>query len=201
MELKEYLLKKDYFNASLLLEDYEIQFPPPTTTLEPFHPFIQLSCYLLLKDYCSARFLIKRTLHSTQEFQLLSLVAKDIVEYQFTTVYTRLNNLHQHFSNTHPLLSSIVSDLIQFQRESLFFLSSQCFDSISQSKAAVLLGIPLEQIQDYVRERGWDIDASAGWLLPKKPVSKKDHGNFINGDLDWLDKMTKNVLFLEHIRD
>lgn len=155
--LLNHLENKEYLKIKQILEDLELESHSNLSEFDPYYSCFLAGIYCILNHVSSCRFLIKRTRSNDADFNQWSKISSCLASYQFKKIHKLLEFEWNHDIN-HDLSLHFSKHLLNVEFQRL----SAVYSSIEPTKASNILGIPLENIGNYVRENSWDIDAAAG---------------------------------------
>lgn len=149
---------RDYNLLMRECEQKELETLMHGQTVDPLLYSLLLIVYLYNRDFASARLVCLRNKVSDQDFSVLASVAKHLSKFEYSQAHTLLQSTEW----TRAQLKELVQDLQERLRRDMMELLSRAYESISPQKASELLGISMDSVAGYVRERRWDIDAASG---------------------------------------
>jgi hypothetical protein len=167
--MEELIQNKKYSDLICVCETLEIEGQAFGRPLDIQSLAVLMGSYCYMGHLSSARFVGKRHLQSVsttnplfKDFEAWVNITKALQAYDYKTV-------HSLFSKTTwstPLLKQLGLHVQAQIQERTLDLLSQVYESIGQQQAAEFLGLDVQHVGSYVRERGWDIDVASGNVFP-----------------------------------
>lgn len=134
--------------------------------------------YPIFSPRMKAKFLWKRipkTVRSERsELSSLWGLIQLLIQQKYSQLFD-LANIHKNWSSSE--LTTLFASLIEKTRERLFDLISVAYSSIDIREMAAMFGISDEEIVRISLSKGWTLDETRHYLLPKKKRNRNNYNS------------------------